>query len=405
MLCPMRHYLSLCALVAVCTGYALRGATLPDETPPLRKITVLSSNNRVIDERYRILSLATSPRTPELKRLREFIASKVDLVQMRDPDLFIAAMDWVHRQWVHDGRRSPSLDMSSVEILQSVGKGMRYNCEGYARVLVDVLASFGHVARIQQLRTVDVAYGAPGRGHVVVEAWSNTLNKWIYLDPQMNVFMRQDSTYLNALEGLNALKMSAERGASVLRVPTAGVRNAQTDMERYLHDYETFVRAFNGSLTIVVNKDGKSRLLALLMDSRDQYLTFQGLPADGTTFTDDARDIYMPVNRTALTYYFDKPAPFDSVMQRYPIRTKDDYVRVMPRFAAEPSFQVELEHGMPWFDHFEVTFDDATWRKVKGAALPWQLQDGPHSIAVRAVNVMGVNGPPVAMRISYGVER
>jgi len=364
-------------------------ASVPDSLL-LKKIVVDSSTNHILDTRYRRMPLPSKIEAPYHTQLRERVRRTADLSNKDEMQTIVTLNTWVSAQWKHDGRNVPALSMNACQILDKTATGVRYNCEAFARVLSDVLIAHGIAARVIQLRTADQAYGGPGQGHIAVEAWSNVLKKWIFLDPQMNGMVLRNNEPLNVSE-MNTIESEGRR--SELRFLCSGIS---------VEKYEEFLIQHMGYLITMIKSGTRDVLLTLSLNGADQFLTFQGLPASGTEFTTKFADFYPPVNETSMSFFFDRLISFDSVMHAYDVRTKEDYVRAMPLFAAVPKFKIGLESTMPWFDHYEVSIDGKQWSNIKGAELHWTLHEGKNSIQVRSVNSRKVAGLTTTMHITYG---
>ncbi|CAN5545707.1 hypothetical protein BH10BAC6_BH10BAC6_14680 [soil metagenome] len=382
-------------MIALLTTLLLVSSTLshaakvPDSLP-LKKIVVDSSTNHILDTRYRRMPLPSKIEMPYLAQLRERVQRTADLSDKDEMQTIVALNGWVSAQWKHDGRNVPPLSMNACQILDKTATGVRYNCEAFARVLSDVLIAHGIVARVIQLRTTDQAYGGPGQGHIAVEAWSNSLKKWIFLDPQMNGMVLRNSEPLNISE-ISTVESDGNRNE--LRFQCSGIS---------VEKYEEFLLQHMGYLITLIKSGTRDVLLTLSLNGAEQFLTFQGLPASGTEFTTKSVDFYPPVNETSMSFFFDRLISFDSVMREYDVRTKEDYVRAMPLFAAVPKFKIGLENTMPWFDHYEVSIDGKQWTNTKGAELHWTLHEGRNSIQVRSVNSRQMAGLITTMHITYG---
>ena len=144
----------------------------------LQKISVLETDNYLISPTFNRYNFDDKSYA-DLVALREYVEKKVSFRSKEDPQIIIEALQWVSTQWDHDGRNQPPKDFSSLEILKSVHeKGDRYRCVEYGKVLADLLRSLGYVARHVGLKSVDVAYGGFGQGHVATEVWSNKLRSF-----------------------------------------------------------------------------------------------------------------------------------------------------------------------------------------------------------------------------------
>jgi len=111
---------------------------------------------------------------------------------------------WVHRRFEHDARAKPSRT-DPLTILDKARSKSRFTCQEYAILLASSLQAIAVPARVVALLKPQYHCGH-GRGHWVVEAWSNTLDKWILLDPQNNCHWRCCSTVLNAFEARQLIR-------------------------------------------------------------------------------------------------------------------------------------------------------------------------------------------------------
>ncbi len=384
-----RAMIVLLTSLMLVTSTLSHAAHVPDSLL-LKKIVVDSSTNHILDTRYRRMPLPVKIEAPYHAQLRDRVQRTADLSDKDEMQTIVTLNAWVSAQWKHDGRNVPPLSMNACQILDQTATGIRYNCEAFARVLNDVMIAHGIVSRVIQLRTADQAYGGPGQGHIANEVWSNSLKKWIFVDPQMNGMVLRNNEPQNISEISAAI---SEGRRAELRFLCSGISAEK---------YEEFLTKHMGYLITLIKSGTRDALLTLSLNAKDQFLTFQGLPASGTEFTTSRGDLYPPVNETSMSFFYDQLISFDSVMRQYDVRTKEDYVRAMPRFAAVPKFKIGLENTMPWFDHYEVSIDGKHWANVKGAEFQWRLHDGHNSIQVRSVNSRQMAGPVTTMYITYG---
>ncbi len=368
------------------TSSALSG--VGDTVPPLRKLRILESNNHLQGDRFRTLTLPPDCNAPYFAVMRDRIKKDVNVTGLTEFEVMKALTKWTSKQWQHDGRYVPSMMISAIDILDQTRKGIRYNCEGFARVLFDALIAHGHVARMVFLRKKSSEYAGPGSAHVAVTAWSNEHRKWIYLDPQFGGYFMKNGVPLSFME----MSQGVARRDTCEFVVIDGSND----------EFRSFVTQFNGFVSSLLKIGDTFRYVSMPIDSTvPQYLSFQGLPADGTLFTNNPNHLYMPVNQVSLTFYSKSSVNFDSVMKKYNIVDPADYVRYMPYFALGPKFDVRLDNNMPWFSHYEYTMNGKPWTKVKGSTFQVNFPVGLTELYVRAVNTRGVVGPQTRMRLSY----
>lgn len=359
-----------------------------DSIPPLRKLAILRSTNHLLGERYKTLMLPPDCNAQYFKMMRDIVKKDVVVAGLPEFEAMKALTLWASKLWQHDGRYVPPMSVSAIDMLEQVKRGMRYNCEGYARVLFDALTAHGYVARLVFLRKKSSEYAGIGSAHVAVSAWSNELGKWIYLDPQFGGYLSKAGAPISFLEMTQGLESRDTCDFIVM--------NGSNEL------FKSFVPQFDGFVSSLLKIGDTFRFVSMPLDSTaSQYLSFQGMPADGTLFTNNPNHLYMPVNQVSLTFYSKSKVNFDSLLTKYNIVDPAGYVKYMPYFALGPKFEVKLDNNMPWFSHYEYSVSGQPWTKVKGSLFPLTFAVGITELAVRAVNTRSVPGPATRMLFGY----
>ncbi len=375
-------------MFCVCLAGTQMDGSGTDSIPQLRKLTILESNNHLLGERFKTLVLPPDVGASYFKMMRDLVKKDVDVSKLSDFEAMKALTEWTSLQWQHDGRYVPPISTSAIDMLANVKRGMRYNCEGYARVLFDALIAHGYVARMTWLRKKASEYSGLGAAHVAISVWSNTHRKWCYLDPQFGGYLMKNGVPLSFMEMAQGISRKDTCDFVVMR----GTNEV----------FKTFVPQFDGYVTSLMKIRESMRFVSMPIDSTvAQYLSFQGMPADGTVFTNNPNHLYMPVNEVSLTFYSKSTVNFDSIMVKYNIVDPNDYVRYMPLFALGPKFEVKLDNNMPWFSFYEYSINGAPWQKVKGSVFQITFATGRTELRARAVNGRGVPGPVTRMLLSY----
>ncbi len=337
-----------------------------------------------------MLPLPPSITSPYFKALRKLVNIDSALQSKDELSVIRALRHWTSVQWEHDGRYAPPLGTSALQILEQCKGGARFNCEGYARVLMDMLLAHGVVARVVYLKTKDAPYAPPGQGHVAVSAWYNAEQRWIFLDPQFDGEVALHGIPVSWIEVADVIKNG----------DTAGVefRSAKATPQ----SYREFLQAYTGYVSTLMLIGGETELVTYRLDSTaKQYFTFQGLPSDGTTFAETRNDFNMPLNGTSLVFYSTNPQAYEQVLTKYKIVTNDDYMHYMSLFTAAPDYSVRLTCSMPWFRTYEYSMDGGDWKRIKGSRVAIHFHNGSNDLRVRAVNEFGWFGPITAMVVQY----
>lgn len=108
-------------------------------------------------------------------------------------------LDWTNSRWSHNGSNSPSKS-DALTILKEAKEGKQFRCVEYGIVAAAAMNSIGIPARTLGLKSRDVEKVRRGAGHVVTEAYSKELGKWIFMDPQMNIIPVLNGVPLNGVE-------------------------------------------------------------------------------------------------------------------------------------------------------------------------------------------------------------
>lgn len=380
---------------------------------PLKKISVVETNNSPdpllvgpwISKKNDVSYLSKLKRYAEKKGFKPNEASEFEFVK--------SALNWVTSQWKHDGMNQPPDSFSALDILQSVhNKHLRYRCVEYGIVLSDLLQSYGFIARKVALRSPNVAYGGFGQGHVAMEVWLNDLNKWIFLDPQFGTYM----TKPNSAEPLNYYEIYEQKKSGKMDrleihfSPNSSLSafhpdenpDAPQDFKRAASDYRKFLSKYFGFMTVSTSKSDE--FVSLLMESKDQPLTFQGGQTDNALFTKQVDLLYPQMNRVALLLAYRDPAPnFKKITQELKIESDEDYLKNMGVFAAKPRYRVHLKSaGASSAQQFEYrTAKDGSWKTVKRNEFDWDATDPMNYVEARLINSFGRRGPSTYIKLKY----
>lgn len=155
-----------------------------------------------------------NPDTPGLAVLRKrYLLAKVVNAGRSELEKLVLLRGWVKRRWVHAAPDIPVHDrMNALELLGQAKKGKRFYCHHYALTYVQCCLALGWQARMLGIFRRD--YG----GHNVAEVWSDSLGKWVVMDPDY------DCHYECGGMPLNALELHCARGGKMRDGPCKEVR-------------------------------------------------------------------------------------------------------------------------------------------------------------------------------------
>ena len=148
---------------------------------------------------------------PEGIRFRYMAPNNPDLVQLREQfklDSVAGAGDeiskiknllhWIHEAVPHDGNSyNPEIKNTAaiIELCKKENRGV--NCRMMAQMLTEVYLAMGFKARFVTCMPKNLVSDC----HVITTVYSNTLNKWLWVDPTFDLFvMDENGTMLSIAE-------------------------------------------------------------------------------------------------------------------------------------------------------------------------------------------------------------
>lgn len=137
-----------------------------------------------------------------------------------------------------------------------------------------------------------------------------------------------------------------------------------------------------------------------ILSSNNEFLTFQSLASGKNIFTKNVELAYYDINRTMVIIDYPEGAFEKSLAKIQECRSKEDYYKYQPYFAAKPNFKLSLLNNMPWFKNYEVLLNGKKV-EVKDATCLISLSEGNNELKIYAVNEMGVKGVPTTIKFKY----
>jgi len=366
----------------------------------LLKIEVTDTNNYQTTTLHHPANLTAQPDTA----LNCYVSERVTFRHQDEPQLFIEVMDWVASQWQHDGFNQPPRDMTSLEILKNVHEnGERYRCVEYGKVMADILSSMGHYSRQIGLRSVDAAYGGWGRGHVATEVWSNTLDKWVFFDPQYSIYAVHQGEYLN-IDDIHRLKARGMfESIDYVVTPEFAAAN-DLDVEETLEGYAGFLNNYLGCHTSGRDLGNGPIGIHYLMETDTPALTFQGMGSGAPVIcTREAELAYPKLNQTvvAMAAQARQDVDFMTIMEEHGIETEEQFLEHMWRFAAEGVVVVSLSSNMVDLEKYQIRIDGGKWVDHDSEDFEWTLNEGQNRFEVRSMSSGGVPGPVTFVEVTF----
>lgn len=360
----------------------------------LKKITIIEGNNSVLSFNYRYLGLPDSINSLEFSVLKEYVCSKTSINSTKEPELFFELMEWVSKQWKHNGWHAAPDSLNSLGILKSAhDEGQEFRCVEYGVVLNDILISFGFPARRIGLRHKDTDYGGAGMGHVATEVWSNNLNKWIFLDPQFGIYAKKDETILNVFEIFQIKSQGNYNEIKFINVAENRPNSKYGD---------EFLSRYLGYVDIIQLSKDQKYYLTLKMEGERDFITFQAFPSGRMIFTQKTEDLYYGLNQTMviIDYSENEIKRSRKEYSLLGIKSVDDFNKNMPKFAAKPELILSLDNNMPWFKNYVVRLN-STIVNSENRNFLLNLIEGLNTIEVVAVNQNNIEGIPTVIKMKY----
>jgi hypothetical protein len=256
-----------------------------------------------IEPKYSHLTFDTIPRLSQIQYWFDSTNNDGYALQMRqqfkldsiiqhaytDTDRALALLNWVHRQWKHNGSNSPSKN-DPISILEEAAKGKSFRCVEYGIVLAGCLNAVGLNARVLGLKTRDVETTKSGAGHVVTEVYLADIGKWAYLDGQWDVMPILEGIPLNVVEFQKAITHNYEK----LEI-ASGSNVAKLAYVNWIYPYLYYFDApFDSRLNTDDKQkiDGKSSLMLVPIGAKEPKVFQKLFPIINCLYTNSVTDFY-----------------------------------------------------------------------------------------------------------------
>ena len=225
---------------------------------------------------------------------KEFKIDSLILNANTDLQKALIILDWSSKRWEHSGSNTPE-NSDAISILNEAKTGQNFRCVEYSIVLSSSLKSIGIPARIIGLKVKDVGSTLAGAGHVAVEAYLYELNKWIFLDGQMNYIPFLNNNPLNAVEFRNVI--TSDKKQLELRSIDGKVSEEDTKLildwiAKYLFYFDTTFDNREGKVTEKITYKGKSKLMLVPngAENPERFQVFGSI--NNMLYTHNLKDFY-----------------------------------------------------------------------------------------------------------------
>ncbi|MGC9316924.1 MAG: transglutaminase-like domain-containing protein [Armatimonadota bacterium] len=309
-------------------------------------------------------------------------------------EALLALRRWVRSRWDHGWSHSFETVEDALDILQEAQRGEQFTCGFYATVFVACATALGWPARKISIGLADCSFPRDRRvgnvGHSVPEAWSNEHEKWVVLDPDLNVHYERDGVPLSALEireawftgEADAVEMVQDQPAFV--VPSGRTVELLNEIfPEYGISDDNRAAAYCERFTRNRAMDYYGRVRINGWEWVDEWClpTFvrHFEPAGRARFTSHLPDMYWSLNTVRMT--------------ARPSWDEDG-----------AALEIALEHCAPWFDHYEARVDGGGWERRDGS-FDWPMREGVNVLECRTVNRRERPGIASRLEVAYARPR
>lgn len=203
-----------------------------EERKPIMVLRKSNAYNK--EDKTEIPSFAYQPKEhPNLQLVREYF--QLDTIPGKENELehIKNLLHFAHDNIRHDGSSRTVCEYDAIDIYNyyhATGKGV--NCRMMAISLCDMYLAIGYKARVV---TCLPANPYDYECHVINTVWSETLHKWLYIDPTMDAWVMDES---NNMLSIAEVRERLIDGRPLVLCETANWNHEQQQTkEHYLYEY------------------------------------------------------------------------------------------------------------------------------------------------------------------------
>ena len=284
------------------------------------------------------------------------------------------------------GEKDYPWDLDKIVSYDSKGRAsIEGHCMSYAVVCISALNGLGFHAR----HWCDEGFRFAG--HEVVEVWSNSMGKWIYLDPSLDHYYRDKSTGepLNILELLRVWADTFLRDGETLRLPMdkqrvrvkqIGGKNVPIEFVHRGYGYGKPLENYNWGWFHGYNAAGFMRLT-----TRNNFHSVKE-----PWFPYFGKGVH---NYDSFLSWTDEKTPLSDIITLFSDRERDfywtlDQAAIKARQTRQGVIELEFGHSMPFFRRFLVSSDGGPFHESQ-AKFIWNTHPGDNTLTVIPENEYG----------------
>jgi len=364
-----------------------------------RKLNIIEYKNaEIVRSRYPFRY--ESYKVPELKKLRKrYRLDEVVAGKKREFDEIVALRNWVRSRWDHGWsfkKIEPApASTDALKVLSLAEEGVEFHCVYYACLFVQCALALGFQARV-----IDIGKDISGIplsklhletniGHTVPEIWSNEFQKWIIMDPDMNVHYEEKGIPLNACEIRRAWLEKRWKKVRMVQgtPPPAYITKPEKYTKEWRKEFKVFTRYnvmdYYHHIAVEMRNNwfssgGKTRSL-ILADSDSPPLLFQhpDLVLHEVGWTQNVNEMYWTLNQVHIRLNWGGATLMQS-----------------------PVLDVRLETVTPNFSAYLVKIDRGAWTR-RTENFRWKLKKGQNTIQAKTLNKLEREGMTSSLTVLY----
>jgi len=167
-----------------------------------------------------------------LRHLREKYNLDSVAGQGTDTSRVIRLLNWFHRQVPHGDVRNLQV-LTAENIIDTYrAKKIPQGCYGLAISMNEILLSIGFASRI--VICFSNHYPAPQGGHVINTVFIPSLDKWIYIDPQENAYLKDENGHMLSIA---EVRERLVKSLPIVLNATANYHGTPTKKQEYLNRF------------------------------------------------------------------------------------------------------------------------------------------------------------------------
>lgn len=293
---------------------------------------------------------------PHLELLnKSYLLDDVVSTAKNEFEKFIILRHWVRSSIPRGSPKNVDYNFNALDILNRAGKGEQFFCSEYSTVFTQCALSVGLQAR----------YIGLFKGHAVTEVWSDEYVKWAVMDVDNDLHYERNGLPLDALELHDAFESNRFDDIKLYRGPGKSVVSGSEKKELLSYYHEFYVRMRNDWFSNrYPHWHNKGNSIMNGLEWQDRYTGNNILIANETS---DKKRLYFPLN--VVNIIVDRPLQSSS------------------------SIRLVLKTFTPGFSHFLLSIDGGVYSAYREPVYDWNLHTGENAFAVKAVNILGIEGP------------